>query len=1191
MSVSAGAEFDTTLFDTLARRVVVGDGGMGTMLQAANLTLDDFRGLEGCNEILNETRPDVLRHIHRAYFEAGADAVETNTFGCNLPNLADYDIADRIRDLSEQGTRLAREVADEMGPSADGAPRYVLGSMGPGTKLPTLGHAPFAALRDAYTEAALGMLDGGADAILVETCQDLLQVKAAVTGSRRAMAKAGRRIPIINHVTVETTGTMLVGSEIGAALTAVEPLGVDMIGLNCATGPDEMSEHLRHLSKHARVPVSVMPNAGLPVLGANGAEYPLTPEELAIALRGFVTEFGLALVGGCCGTTPEHIRQVAEAVSEVSPTRREPQPEPSVSSMYTAVPFEQDASVLMIGERTNANGSKAFREAMLAADWQKCLDIAKDQTRDGAHMLDLCVDYVGRDGTADMSELASRLATASTLPIMLDSTETAVLQAGLEHLGGRCAINSVNYEDGDGPDSRFQQTMRLVAEHGAAVVALTIDEEGQARTAEKKVEIAERLIADITGNWGLRESDIIIDCLTFTLGTGQEESRRDGIETIEGIRELKRRHPDVQTTLGLSNISFGLNPAARQVLNSVFMHECVQAGLDSAIVHASKILPMSRIADDQRETALDLVYDRRGDDYDPLQKLMTMFEGVSTASSRESRAEELAALPLFERLERRIVDGEKAGMDADLDAAMAEVPPLQIINETLLAGMKTVGELFGSGQMQLPFVLQSAEVMKSAVAHLEPHMEATDDAGKGRIVLATVKGDVHDIGKNLVDIILSNNGYEVVNLGIKQPISAIIDSAVDKKADVIGMSGLLVKSTVVMKENLEEMNTRGLAEYPVLLGGAALTRSYVENDLTEVYQGDVHYARDAFEGLRLMDDIMTRKRGGDVEDDSPEAIAEREKAAERKARHERSKRIAAERKAEEAPVEIPERSDVAADLPVAVPPFWGSRVVKGLAVAEYSGLLDERALFLGQWGLRGQRGGDGPSYEELVESDGRPRLRYWLDRLSTEGVLQHAAVVYGYFPAVSEGDDVVVLTEPEPGAPERFRFTFPRQQRGRFLCIADFIRSREFAAQTGQVDVLPFQLVTMGQPIADFADQLFAQDNYRDYLEVHGIGVQLTEALAEYWHRRIREELVLEGHSVSEEDPADVQEYFKLGYRGARFSFGYGACPDLEDRAKLVSLLESERIGVTLSEELQLHPEQSTDAFVLLHSEAKYFNA
>ncbi|AKE90127.1 MULTISPECIES: methionine synthase [Rhodococcus] len=1182
----------SALLDALSQRVVVGDGAMGTMLQAADLSLDDFRGLEGCNEILNDSRPDVIRGIHRAYFEAGADAVSTNTFGCNLPNLADYDIADRIRDLSERGARLAREVADEMGPGPDGMGRFVLGSMGPGTKLPTLGHAPFATLRDAYTESALGMLDGGADAILVETCQDLLQAKAAIVGSRRAMERAGRRIPIVTHVTMETTGTMLLGSEIGAALTALEPLGIDLIGLNCATGPEEMSEHLRHLSKHARLPVSVMPNAGLPVLGANGAEYPLTPEELAEALSGFVAEFGLALVGGCCGTTPEHIRQVAEAVHATERAERGPRPEPGVSSLYSAVPFEQDSSILMIGERTNSNGSKAFREAMLAGDHQKCLDIAKDQIRDGAHLLDLNVDYVGRDGAVDMADLAGRLATASTLPIMIDSTEPDVIRAGLEHLGGRCAVNSVNYEDGDGPGSRFERIMEHVVEHGAAVVALTIDEEGQARTAEHKVRIAERLIADLTGRWGLGEEDIIVDALTFPISTGQEEVRRDAIETIEAIREIKRRHPRVHFTLGISNVSFGLNPAARQVLNSVFLHECVQAGLDTAIVHASKILPMARIPDEQRETALDLVYDRRREGYDPLQKLMALFEGVSAASSRESRAQELAALPLFERLERRIVDGERNGLEADLDEAMQTTPPLAIINDTLLSGMKTVGELFGSGQMQLPFVLQSAEVMKAAVAHLEPHMESTGDEGKGRIVLATVKGDVHDIGKNLVDIILSNNGYEVVNLGIKQPIATILDAAVDKNADVIGMSGLLVKSTVVMKENLEELNHRGVAErFPVLLGGAALTRSYVENDLAEIYEGQVSYARDAFEGLHLMDRVMAVKRGEGPAADSPEAIAAREKAAERKARHERSRRIAEKRKAAETPVEVPERSDVAADLEVPTPPFWGTRVVKGVALADYAGLIDERALFLGQWGLRGQRTGDGPTYEELVETEGRPRLRYWLDRLSTEGILAHAAVVYGYFPAVSEGDDVVVLAEPHPDAAERYRFTYPRQQRGRFLCIADFVRSRADARAEGQVDVLPFQLVTMGQPIADFANELFASNSYRDYLEVHGIGVQLTEALAEYWHRRVREELVLAGgHTLAEEDPADVAEFFKLGYRGARFAFGYGACPNLEDRVKLVELLEPGRIGVELSEELQLHPEQSTDAFVLHHPEAKYFN-
>ncbi|MFW0785704.1 methionine synthase [Gordonia sp. CPCC 206044] len=1183
-------EYDTTFLTAMSRRVLIGDGAMGTMLQAADLTLDDFAGLEGCNEILNDTRPDVLAEIHRAYFEAGADAVETNTFGCNLSNLGDYDIADRIRELSYKGTGIARGVADEIGTSADGTPRYVLGSIGPGTKLPSLGHTTYAAIRDAYYECVAGMLDGGADAILVETSQDLLQVKAAVVAARRAMNDLGRAIPIISHVTVETTGTMLLGSEIGAALAAIEPLGVDMIGLNCATGPAEMSEHLRYLSRHARIPVSVMPNAGLPVLGANGAEYPLQPDELAGALGDFVSDFGLAFVGGCCGTTPEHIRQVAERVAEVAPATRAPEHISETSSLYASVPFDQDASFLVIGERTNSNGSKAFREAMIAEDYQKCLDIAKDQTRDGAHMLDLNIDYVGRDGVADMTALASRFATSSTLPIMLDSTEPDVIRAGLEALGGRCAVNSVNYEDGAGPDSRFARIMRHVVEHGAAVVALTIDEEGQARTADWKVQVAERLIEDITGNWGLAEEDIIIDALTFPISTGQEEVRRDGIETIEAIRRLHEAHPDVHFTLGISNISFGLNPAARQVLNSVFLHECVQAGLDTAIVHASKILPMARIPDEQREVALDLVYDRRREGYDPLQKLMQLFEGVSAASARESRAAELAKLPLFERLERRIVDGERNGLTDDLDEAMAQVPPLQIINETLLAGMKTVGELFGSGQMQLPFVLQSAEVMKTAVAHLEPHMESTGEDGKGRIVLATVKGDVHDIGKNLVDIILSNNGYEVVNLGIKQPISTILEAAGDKRADVIGMSGLLVKSTVVMKENLEEINTRGLAEYPVLLGGAALTRSYVENDLSDTYEGDVHYARDAFEGLRLMDEIMATKRGEGPDPDSPEALAAKEKAAERKARHERSKRIAEKRKAAETPIEVPARSDVAADNEVPTPPFWGTRIIKGVPVADYLQLLDERALFLGQWGLRGSRGDDGPSYEDLVETEGRPRLRYWIDRLSTEGILQHAAVVYGYFPAVSDGDTVHVLAEARPDAEVLHSFSFPRQQRSRFLCIADFIRSREDADRQGTVDVLPFQLVTMGQPIADFANKLFAEDAYRDYLEVHGIGVQLTEALAEYWHQRVRSELSFGGRSMDSEDPESAQGFFDLEYRGARFSFGYGACPDLDDRAKMMALLEPERIGVVLSEELQLHPEQSTDAFVLHHPEAKYFN-
>ncbi|MEV6327318.1 methionine synthase [Streptomyces sp. NPDC051909] len=1160
---ATAAQRADALREALASRVVVSDGAMGTMLQAQDPSLEDFQNLEGCNEILNVSRPDIVRSVHDAYLAVGTDCVGTNTFNCNFSALGEYDIAHRIQELSEAGARLAREVADEY-TERTGQQRWVLGSMGPGTKLPTLGHVEYATIRDAYQRNAEGLLAGGVDALLVETTQDLLQTKAAVIAAHRAMEIAGYTVPLITSVTVETTGTMLLGSEIGAALTALEPLGIDMIGMNCATGPAEMSEHLRYLARHSGIALSCMPNAGLPVLTKDGAHYPLSPAELADAHETFVAEYGLSLVGGCCGTTPEHLRQVVERVRGVVPPVRVPHPEPGAASLYQTVPFRQDTSYLAIGERTNANGSKKFREAMLEGRWDDCVEMARDQIREGAHMLDLCVDYVGRDGVADMKELAGRFATASTLPIVLDSTEVDVIEAGLEKLGGRAVINSVNYEDGDGPESRFAKVTRLAKQHGAALIALTIDEKGQARTVEDKVAIAERIIEDLTGDWGILESDILIDTLTFTICTGQEESRGDGVATIEAIRELKRRHPDVQTTLGLSNISFGLNPAARILLNSVFLDECVKAGLDSAIVHASKILPIARFDDEQVTTALDLIYDRRSEGYDPLQKLMALFEGATAKSLKAGKAEELAALPLEERLKRRIIDGEKNGLEADLDEALTTTPALDIVNNTLLDGMKVVGELFGSGQMQLPFVLQSAEVMKTAVAHLEPHMEKTDADGKGTIVLATVRGDVHDIGKNLVDIILSNNGYNVVNLGIKQPVSAILEAAEEHSADVIGMSGLLVKSTVIMKENLEELNQRELAaKYPVILGGAALTRAYVEQDLHEIYQGEVRYARDAFEGLRLMDALVAVKRG------VPGAVLPEL----------RQRRVAASSATLQ--VDEPEpggRSDVAVDNPVPTPPFWGTRVVKGIPLKDYASWLDEGALFKGQWGLKQNRAGDGPSYEELVETEGRPRLRGWLDRLHTENLLE-AAVVHGYFPCVSKGDDLIILDE---AGNERTRFTFPRQRRGRRLCLADFFRPEE----SGETDVVGLQVVTVGSRIGEATAELFASDSYRDYLELHGLSVQLAEALAEYWHARVRAELGFGG-----EDPQDIRDMFDLKYRGARFSLGYGACPDLEDRAKIAELLRPERIGVHLSEEFQLHPEQSTDAIVIHHPEAKYFNA
>jgi 5-methyltetrahydrofolate--homocysteine methyltransferase len=848
---------------------------------------------------------------------------------------------------------------------------------------------------------------------------------------------------------------------------------------------------------------------------------------------------------------------------------RTPDLDPGASSLYQYVPFRQDKTYLAIGERTNANGSRAFRDALLAEDWEKCVEIARDQIRDGAHMLDLSVDYVGRDGAADMSQLASRFATASTLPIVLDSTEPAVLKAGLEHLGGRCVINSVNYEDGDGPSSRFAKIMPLVKEHGASVVALTIDEEGQARDAEWKLRIARRLITDLRDNWDMNVGDILIDCLTFPIATGQEETRKDGIETINAIRRLKVEFPEVQTTLGVSNVSFGLNPAARVVLNSVFLHECVQAGLDSAIVHPSKITPMARIDERQKQVALDLIYDRRTFDgeectYDPLQEFLQMFDGVELATSKNARAEALAALPLYDRLQRRIIDGEKVGLEDDLKEAMAlGTPPLEIINTHLLEGMKIVGELFGKGEMQLPFVLQSAEVMKTAVAQLEPFMEKTGDEGRGTMLLATVKGDVHDIGKNLVDIILTNNGYRVVNIGIKQTINQIIDGALESNADAIGMSGLLVKSTVIMKENLQEITARGLDQkWPIVLGGAALTRAYVEQDLAALFPGEVRYARDAFEGLRLMDSIMAVKRG--------EPGAALPALRERKVANTRIK-------SEDLPIDT-RRSDVAIDVDIPVPPFFGSRVVKGIQLSDYAGMLDERALFVGQWGLKGNRG----EYENMVEAEGRPRLRSLLNEVQSSGWL-NAAVVYGYFPCYSEGNDLVILHhEGEKKGQERTRFTFPRQTRDRRLCISDFFASKD----SGKTDVVAFHVVTMGSTVSEAAAKLFAANNYREYLELHGLSVQLTESLAEHWHARIREEL-----SVKSEDSADLQGILDQGYRGSRYSFGYPACPDLEQQVQLCELLEPARIGVELSEEFQLHPEQSTSAIIVHHPEAKYFNA
>ena len=1162
-----------TLREYIENHVLIADGAMGTMLQAANPSLDDFQGFEGCNEILNVTRADVVESVHQAYLKVGVDAIETNTFGANFANLAEYGIEERIYELSFAGAAIARKCADEF--STVAKPRWVLGSMGPGTRLPTLGHTTYDVLKKAYSANAKGLIDGGADALLIETAQDLLQAKAAINGARQAIdefnnsdERASKKdILVIAQVTVETNGTMLLGSEIGAALNALEPLNIDLIGLNCATGPLEMSEHLRTLSLSSDLGISVMPNAGLPVLVDGGAHYPLSPSELAASLLTFAKDYQVQIVGGCCGTTPEHLAEVVKVLSGYQIAKRKVEFESGASSLYQFVPFRQQNTYLAIGEKTNANGSRAFRDALLNDDWQSCVEIARDQIRDGAHMLDLSVDYVGRDGVADMNELAHRFATASTLPIVIDSTEPAVIEAGLKQLGGRSVINSVNFEDGDGPNSRYMKIMPLVVEHGASVIALTIDEEGQARNCDWKMKVSRRLIIDLTQNWGLEPGDIIIDMLTFPIATGQEETRRDGIETLNAIAQLKKEFPKVQTTLGVSNISFGLNPAARIVLNSVFLAEAVKNGLDSAIVHPSKIMPMHKINDEQLQVTLDLIYDKRqyGVDgeitYDPLTKLLEIFSGVEITSSKESRAADLAALPLLERLQRRIIDGEKVGLETDLNQALAEKhTALSLINDHLLQGMKTVGELFGKGEMQLPFVLQSAEVMKSAVAILEPFIEKTDDQGRGKILLATVKGDVHDIGKNLVDIILSNNGYETVNIGIKQTVNQIIDAAQANEVDVIGMSGLLVKSTVIMKENLAEIELRGLAKkWPVVLGGAALTRSFVEQDLADNYAGTVRYAKDAFEGLRLMDTFMGIKKGVPGVELPP-----------------LKKRVTPARKPTENAQIDTRRSDVQDKNPIPKPPFFGSRVVKGVALNDYATMIDERALFLGQWGLKNQE------YSKMVQEEGRPRLRALLNDIQSNGWL-NAAVTYGYFPCYSEGNDLVVLHhEGDKSGQERARFAFPRQSRDRRLCLADFFRSKD----SGEIDVVSFQIVTMGQSVSDAITDLFSKNLYREYLELHGLSVQLTEALTEMWHARTRLEL-----GFANEDNPNFDEILNQGYRGSRYSFGYPACPDLSQQIALMGLLEPEKIGVEISEEFQLHPEQSTSSIVLHHPEAKYFNA
>ncbi len=1144
--------------DLVAGGVVIFDGGTGTSFQEAALTADDFGGpdLEGCNEILNITRPDIVAALHRSFFDVGADVVETNTFGAFAVPLREYGLDDRSYELAAAGATIARRVTDEY-TATDGRARFVAGSIGPGTKFPTLGQISYRDLRRAFEVEAAGLIDGGADLLIIETQFDMLSVKAAVNGARLAMRDSGREVPLQVQITIELTGRMLPGTEIGAALTTIDALRPEVIGLNCATGPEEMYEAVRHLSRYSRIPISIIPNAGLPHVVDGEMAYDLGPEDLARHLAYFVEELGVQVVGGCCGTGPGHIAAVVERVRPLSPAPRRPEHIPSAASIYSPVAFRQDTSFLIIGERTNANGSRAFRDALLADDLDTCVAIGEAQVQESAHLVDLCVDYVGRDGVADMSTLASRFATDITAAVVLDSTEPEVMEAGLERLGGRCVLNSANLEDGDAADSRAGRVLALAREHGAAVICLLIDERGQARDVEWKLEVAHRIHDLAVDEYGLEPSDLIFDALTFPLSTGDVDLRRDAMATIEAISRIKSEMPGVHTVLGISNVSFGLNPSTRRVLNSVFLHECLEAGLDAAIAHAAKIVPLNQIAPEHVAICMDLIYDRGTADRDPLEELLAAFEGVRTETAqRDDRAD----WPVEKRLEHRIIDGDRTGLDDDLELALASGhSPLGVVNDVLLAGMKIVGELFASGDMQLPFVLRSAETMKAAVRYLEPRMDHAESIDRGSIVLATVKGDVHDIGKNLVDIILTNNGFRVHNLGIKVAISDMIDKYQAVGADAIGMSGLLVKSTLVMKDNLAELERRGLGGVPVLLGGAALTRAYVEEDLRSRYPGPLYYGKDAFAGL----DAMRR-------------IAEdREPAPAPRPRHPLRSRSAPAPPPEGLPWRAP---SVATDNVIFEPPFVGSRVVKGLPLDDVAVYINETALFRNQWGFRPRNDEGDVRFKDRI----RGELRRQLNRARAEDLLV-PQLVYGYFPANGHGDELIIWDDVDRTR-ERVRFRFPRQSEEPWLCIADFFRP----ADGPEVDFAAFHIVSMGPRVSERTAELFAADRYEEYLLLHGLGVEMAESLAEYWHHRIRTEW-----GFVDEDGPTVAGLFRQKYRGGRYSWGYPACPDLEDNMTVAELLGADRLGITVGEETgyQYHPEQTTSALICHHPRAKYFIA
>jgi 5-methyltetrahydrofolate--homocysteine methyltransferase len=1182
----------------LSRRILICDGGMGTQIHQIPLTIEeDYCGCENCTDILVATRPDVIQRIHENYLEAGADCIETDSFGSNTLVLAEFDIAERAFELSKKAAEVGRAAADRH--STKDKPRFVLGSMGPGTKLITLGNTTWEAMFNSYREQARGLLEGGVDAFIIETCQDLLQIKCTINAVLAALAEKGKTaldVPILVSVTIETTGTMLLGSSIEAAAQALAQYPIASLGLNCATGPTEMSEHVHFLGKHwgkmgsgyGRLPgfenrcVSVMPNAGLPVLVEGQTEYPLKPQPFVEAMVKFIEQDGVNLVGGCCGTTPDHIRLLSSAVSGRSAAKVERKVfAPGVTSLYSPTDYRQDNSFLIVGERMNSSGSRAFKKLLEQEDWDGVVSLAKEQLREGAHVLDLNVDYAGRDNARDMEEIVRRVVRQADAPLMIDSTQLKTIEAGLKHAAGKCIINSANFEDGE---EKFDAVMQLARTYGSAVVIGSIDEDKQAsmaRTADRKFSIAARAYDRAVNHWGMDPSDILFDPLVLPISTGMESDRRSALELVEGIKKIATAFPQCQTVVGLSNASFGLSPPARLVLNSAFLHELREVGLTGAIVHAGKILPRNKISDEQWNAAIELIYDRRREGFDPLAAYIDLFKDVQAAGPVKK---DRSTLTVEQRLREHIIDGEKQGLKESIDEALTKYPPLDIINDHLLDGMKTVGELFGSGRMQLPFVLQSAEVMKMAVAQLEPLMERKAGQAKGTIVLATVKGDVHDIGKNLVDIILTNNGYKVINLGIKQPLSTMIDAWKEHKADAIGMSGLLVKSVNIMEDNIKELNAAGIRPQ-LLLGGAALTRHYCESHLRDTYEGNCYYGKDAFEGLRTMDLLMSGKES----ELATEITTRQSKRTEAEgiiaaSRVKRAEEAEAQQKSTTAPGVIV-RSDVSRTIPVPAAPFMGSRMINGISLDEVFGFINPIALFRGQWQFKKGALSD-DEYERVVSDEVRP-IYERIKNTCKEKKLLTPKVVYGYFPCNSDGNDLIIwnpedATLPVANRRELERFRFPRQPDKKRLCISDFFRSTD----SGENDVIGMHCVTMGTTISEYTRELFAANNYTEYLYFHGIGVEAAEALAELWHKRMRQEL-----GIATEDSPRVKELFTQHYRGSRYSFGYPACPDLSDQDKLFRLIKPERIGCHLTENWQIDPEQSTSALIVHHPEAKYFNA